>query len=389
MMQTGTHGRTDEQTCVCPFPSCSIVRYAPQRRDVRTGIWDGEVFFSLLLFLPHLLLRLPLFLCLSVLQRGAFHSSHPSLSFLTLSSLSLSLSRPNCACIHRIKFLNRRYSPSSPSSPPISFPLYPAPPSTQMKERESDLENGNSDELYMELSQTLGVILPEQPHQPADQQQHFHRPTGGLSIVTQSPNPSGGSGVGRGGAAGYGQSYHNDQGHARQISGNSGYHPPGQPVYGQVNETQSTSFNPSQYAGSSTSHSTYRGQEGHGVGAGFYDEKHYPYHNDDTHSMRSRRPDQLQQRDLDKAKAERMEKRSKKSKRLPKDDDDKNSKCPTCWVAFSRMVTCCFPGPLLTLMGKHVRLHSNRTRGIGTNFQCFFINMRPVLYFSSLFRETY
>lgn len=238
---------------------------------------------------------------------------------------------------------------------------------------EPDIENGNSDELYMELSQTLGVTLPVQSHQPADQQQHFHRPSGGLSIVTQSPNPSGGGSLGRGGATGYGQSYHNGYGHTRQISGNNGYRPPGQPIYGQVNETQSSYYNPSQYAGSSTSNSTYRGQEGHGVGtgagAGYYDEKHYPQHTDDTHSMRSRRPDQLQQRDLDKAKAERMEKRSKKSKRLPKDEDDKNTKCPTCWVAFSRMVTCCFPGPLLTLMGKFVCLHSSRIRGIRTRLR--------------------
>ncbi|KAG0057821.1 Chitin synthase, class 3 [Gryganskiella cystojenkinii] len=221
-----------------------------------------------------------------------------------------------------------------------------------MKERETDLENGSSDELYKELSQTLGVTLPQQvmmssspsltdQHQQAQQPQHYQRQSGGLSIVTQSPGGS----IGRGAGAGYGQSYYNGQGHSRQVSGSNGYHPPGQLIYG--HDTQ-TYYNPSQYAGSSTSHSTYRGQEGRD----YYDnEKH---HHDDGHSVRSRhRPDQLQQRDLDKAKAERMEKRSKKTRKLSKRDEDEDSKYPSFWVTFSRMVTCCFPGPLLTLMGKH------------------------------------
>ncbi|KAI8596496.1 chitin synthase-domain-containing protein [Dissophora ornata] len=44
-----------------------------------------------------------------------------------------------------------------------------------------------------------------------------------------------------------------------------------------------------------------------------------------------------------------MERRKKHRK--PASDSDEHRKCPSCWVAFSRMVTCCFPPPLLVLLG--------------------------------------
>ncbi|KAF9324413.1 Chitin synthase, class 3 [Linnemannia elongata] len=203
-----------------------------------------------------------------------------------------------------------------------------------MKERESDLENGNSDELYSELSRQLGVQLPQNgsyPNQPEPSHySHSHRHGGGLSIVTHtSPAINGGANNHH---YGYGQSYHNTHGH--------GYHPPGDSIY---SHQRNLSNNPP--GGQSHSHnsSVHRGQ-------GLYDEKHYD-DNHDGQSLRNRRPDQLQQRDLDQAKAERMLKRQK-SKKRPKEDKEEESKFPSCWVIFSRMVTCCFPSPLLALMGK-------------------------------------
>lgn len=217
-----------------------------------------------------------------------------------------------------------------------------------MKEREPDLENGNSDDLYLELSQTLGVHLPQEnvlhaPQAPYDQSDPSHHPPqhgrhgGGLSIVTQSPNTGNwrgdgaGAGVGGGDHYGYGQSYHNGQGQDR-----AGYHPPAQPIYGQTNN---------QYygGGRSNNSSMYHGHDTHNEEKNYYNDYH-----GDSHSVRSRRPEQLRQRDLDKAKAERMEKR----KKVPKADNEEPSRCPSIWVAFSRMVTCCFPPPLLHLMGK-------------------------------------
>ncbi|KAF8945102.1 Chitin synthase, class 3 [Haplosporangium gracile] len=202
-----------------------------------------------------------------------------------------------------------------------------------MKERKSDLENGNSDELYSELSRQLGVQLPQNSGYPNQLEPshypHGHRHGSGLSIVTQS-SPAIYGGVNH--QYGYGQSYHSAHGH--------GYHPPGEPIYGQ--QHNSSNNLPGGYSHSNNS-SMYRGE-------GMYDEKHYD-DNHDGHSLRNRRPDQLQQRDLDQAKAERMHKRQK-SKRRPKEDKDEESKFPSCWVIFSRIVTCCFPSPLLALMGK-------------------------------------
>lgn len=172
-----------------------------------------------------------------------------------------------------------------------------------MKEKEYDLEYGNSDDLYSELSQTLGVSLPQANarQQPNNSQEpafghygsshpHNHRNGAGLTIVTQ-------------------------------------------PQYGGVGVSYSHKDNGPYEAEESYSH-----------------EK--PDHDEhDSHSVRTRRPEQLQQRDLDRAKAERMKKR-KKHRKLSGDDDDKRSQCPSVWTAFSRMVTCCFPPPLLVLLGK-------------------------------------
>ncbi|KAF9310156.1 Chitin synthase, class 3 [Podila horticola] len=217
-----------------------------------------------------------------------------------------------------------------------------------MKEREPDLENGNSDDLYMELSQTLGVHLPQDnlhlPQAHHDQRNPSNHPPhgrhgSGLSIVTQSPNTGSwrgdgaGTGVGSGDHYGYGQSYHNGQGQDR-----AGYHPPAQPIYSQNNN---------QYYGRvrSNNNSIYRGYDTYEGEKNYYND-----HHGDSHSVRSRRPEQLRQRDLDRAKAERMEKRKKKASKA---DNKEPSRYPSTWVAFSRMVTCCFPPPLLHLMGKH------------------------------------
>lgn len=202
-----------------------------------------------------------------------------------------------------------------------------------MKEREFDLENGNSDELYSELSRQLGVQIPQNhgyPNQPEPSHySHGHRNGGGLSIVTQASPAANGS---ANNLYGFGQSYHNAHGHDVRLPGDS------------ISDHQrNPSNNPLGGHARSNSSSVHRG---HGV----YDEKHYD-DNYDGQSLRNRRPDQLQQRDLDQGKAERMLKRQK-SKKLPKKDEDEESKFPTCWVIFSRMVTCCFPSPLLALMGE-------------------------------------
>ncbi|KAF9425390.1 Chitin synthase, class 3 [Podila epigama] len=219
-----------------------------------------------------------------------------------------------------------------------------------MKEKEPDLENGNSDDLYMELSQTLGVHLPQnnsnnnvQPSEPqhggtpqAPPVSHSSNRHGrGLSIITQSPNRAGGVGghhVQQQHQPGYGESYYNGQSQAH-----SEYNPPGQPTYGHNNQQ------PSYRRVDNNRTNDYHDEE-----KGYHD----TYYNDpqDSHSMRNRRPEQLRQRDLDHAKAERMEKRKKKASKSAKDEP---SRCPSVWVAFSRMVTCCFPPPLLQLMGKH------------------------------------
>ncbi|KAF9150239.1 Chitin synthase, class 3 [Linnemannia schmuckeri] len=202
-----------------------------------------------------------------------------------------------------------------------------------MKERAADLENGNSDELYSELSRQLGVQLPQNsgyPNQPEPSHySHGHRHGSGLSIVTQS-SPAINGDANR--QYGNSQSYHNVHGH--------GYHPPGEPIY---DHQRNPSNNPPGDYSYSNNSSVHREEA-------MYDEKHYDDHQN-GHSLRNRRPDQLQQRDLDQAKAERMLKRQK-SKRRPKEDKDEESKFPSCWVVFSRMVTCCFPSPLLALMGK-------------------------------------
>ncbi|KAF9949750.1 Chitin synthase, class 3 [Mortierella alpina] len=209
-----------------------------------------------------------------------------------------------------------------------------------MKERDADLENGNSDDLYTELSQTLGVQLPQgntssEPYQPTTQPpsnprlyQHSHRNSGGLSIVT-SPNIGAAAGVG-------GRSNQYDYLNA-PIQDQP--RPPGQSVY-RSNDRMPSQM---QQGGFSRSYSS-------SIHAG-YDEHN---RSRDSPSTRSRRPDQLQQRDLDKAKAERMEKR-KKTRKLSKNEDEEASKYPTVWVAFSRMVTCCFPPPLLVLLGKQTK----------------------------------
>ncbi|KAG0375497.1 Chitin synthase, class 3 [Mortierella sp. AD032] len=197
------------------------------------------------------------------------------------------------------------------------------------------MENGNSDELYSELSRQLGVQLPQNggypnQHEPSHHA-HGHRNGGGLSIVTQaSPHINGGGG---GHQYSYSQSYHNAYGH--------GYHPNGEPNHGHQRNPSNNLHGGYNHSNNSSVH---RGQT-------VYDEKHYDDDNYDGQSLKNRRPDQLQQRDLDHAKAERMLKR-KKSKKLPKNDKDEDSKIPSCWVIFSRMVTCCFPSPLLALMGK-------------------------------------
>ncbi|KAG0319864.1 Chitin synthase, class 3 [Dissophora globulifera] len=173
-----------------------------------------------------------------------------------------------------------------------------------MKNKELDLENGNSDDLYSELSHALGVNLP-QGNSPPGQQQHGNHNGGGLAIVTPSFAQHGGA-SGAGGARGY--DYSNAEG--------------------------------------------YYNADAYGAGAGNYNEKyhsHHQSHDSDSQSLRHRRPDQLQQYDLDKAKIERMEKRKKHKK--PVADKSDSGKCPSCWVAFSRMVTCCVPPPLLVLCG--------------------------------------
>lgn len=201
--------------------------------------------------------------------------------------------------------------------------------------------------MYMELSQTLGVHLPQDnlhlPQAHHDQRNPSNHPPhgrhgSGLSIVTQSPNTGSwrgdgaGTGVGSGDHYGYGQSYHNGQGQDR-----AGYHPPAQPIYSQNNN---------QYYGRvrSNNNSIYRGYDTYEGEKNYYND-----HHGDSHSVRSRRPEQLRQRDLDRAKAERMEKRKKKASKA---DNKEPSRYPSTWVAFSRMVTCCFPPPLLHLMGK-------------------------------------
>ncbi|KAF9438961.1 Chitin synthase, class 3 [Entomortierella beljakovae] len=174
-----------------------------------------------------------------------------------------------------------------------------------MKGKGLDLENGNSDDLYSELSQTLGVQLPQQNNSQSDrlqEPQHVNRNGGGLTIVTQSSNGNGG----HYGGVGHGQHNYADQGRSYQST--------------------------KKYPGSIRSDRSSI-QEDH-----------------DSPTLRNRRPDQLQQRDLDRSKAERMEKR-KKHRKIPKDDGDEHSTCPTFWIAFSRVVTCCFPPPLLVLMG--------------------------------------
>jgi len=207
-----------------------------------------------------------------------------------------------------------------------------------MKERDADLENGNSDDLYTELSQTLGVQLPQgntrsEPYQPTTQPpsnprlyQHSHRNSGGLSIVT-SPNIGAAAGVG-------GRSNQYDYLNA---PAQDQPRPPGQNVY--RSNDRMPSQTQTQQGGLSRSYSSslYAGYDEHDRSR-------------DSPGTRSRRPDQLQQRDLDKAKAERMEKR-KKTRKLSKNEDEEASKYPTVWVAFSRMVTCCFPPPLLVLLG--------------------------------------
>ncbi|KAF9114173.1 Chitin synthase, class 3 [Mortierella sp. AM989] len=177
-----------------------------------------------------------------------------------------------------------------------------------MKGKGLDLEGGNSDDLYSELSQTLGVPLPHENNKQSNHLQQAipsHR-NGGLAIVTQSPNINNN----RHGRVGHGQHNYNGQSHGHQHT--------------------------KHYAASTGSNrsSVYGGGNDH-----------------DSPSIRNRRPDQLQQRDLDRAKAERMEKR-KKNRKLSKDDGEEHRRCPTFWVAFSRMVTCCFPPPLLVLLGK-------------------------------------
>ncbi|KAF9198989.1 Chitin synthase, class 3 [Haplosporangium sp. Z 27] len=182
----------------------------------------------------------------------------------------------------------------------------------KMKEKGLDLEGGNSDELYSELSHTLGVHLPQGNNQQSNHQQyptdtlHGHRNGGELTIVTQSPNVNNG----RQGGVGHGQLNYSDTSY--------GYH-------SKEHYAKSTGSN----------HSSI-----YGVGNEY-----------DSFSARYRRPDQYQQRDLGRAKAERMERR-KKIRKASKYEDEEHRRCPTFWVAFSRVVTCCFPSPLLALMGK-------------------------------------
>jgi hypothetical protein len=167
-----------------------------------------------------------------------------------------------------------------------------------MKEKDFDLENGNSDDLYSELSQTLGVSLPQGNRHQSNELHHgsSHRNGAGLTIVTQPQH---------GGPRHNGGNFHYDD------------------SYFGTEEPQ------------------------------LY-EKHDDDHDQhDGHSIRNRRPEQLQQRDLEKDKAERMKKR-KKHRKLSGNDDDGRSQCPSVWTAFSRMVTCCFPPPLLVFLGKDV-----------------------------------
>ncbi|KAF9905313.1 Chitin synthase, class 3 [Lobosporangium transversale] len=188
-----------------------------------------------------------------------------------------------------------------------------------MKEKEFDLENGSSDDLYSELSQTLGVRLP----QPQPVHHHGHRNNGGLTIVTQPPGIN--RHANRNGSIEQSlqQSYHNH--HRRynhdNIQPSSEKYPRDSVVAGLVHDDRDNKIN--------DSHDT-----------------------NNQHTVRKRRPDQLQQHDLDKAKAERMEKRKKHNK-ASRDGGEEPSRCPSVWVAFSRMVTCCFPPPLLVLLGKH------------------------------------
>ncbi|KAF9959214.1 Chitin synthase, class 3 [Modicella reniformis] len=190
-----------------------------------------------------------------------------------------------------------------------------------MKERENDLENGNSDDLYSELSQTLGVSLPQGnvrqppgnlqesvPARHGSSHAHGHRNGTGPTIAIQPSERQGGQIYSQESQPQYARSAYSNNDTVYE----SNQHPTGEPhVHKHVHEKM-----------------------------GY-----------DGHSMRNRRPEQLQQRDLDKTKAERMEKR-KKHRKLSDNDNDKRSQCPSVWVAFSRMVTCCFPPPLLVLLGK-------------------------------------
>lgn len=183
-----------------------------------------------------------------------------------------------------------------------------------MKE-EFDLENGNSDELYSELSQALGVSIPQVnvPYQSSNLQES-------ASIRHGSPF-----------------------------------------TYNQRNGSGLTIVTQPQNGGSTNSHNKDIQHETSQCGTG----EQYPHEKQDqdqydSHSIRNRRPEQLQQRDLDKAKAERMEKR-KRHRRLSQDDNDKHCQCPSIWTAFSRMVTCCFPPPLLVLLGKGLAICSQVT----------------------------
>ncbi|KAG0257226.1 Chitin synthase, class 3 [Mortierella polycephala] len=164
--------------------------------------------------------------------------------------------------------------------------------SNMMKEREPDLETGSSDDLYSELSQTLGVHLPRNEPHPHRQQalgdpqppalvhhtQQGRRNGNGLSIVTQSSRAGVGAGLGvRNNEHGWGSGVYTNPGY--DIHDNS--------------RTSSQTFYPvSNRSNSSSIHKETENADDH-----------------DSSSIRNRRPDQLQQRDLDKAKANRMEKR--------------------------------------------------------------------------------
>ncbi|KAF9187505.1 Chitin synthase, class 3 [Haplosporangium sp. Z 767] len=206
-----------------------------------------------------------------------------------------------------------------------------------MKDREPDLETGNSDDLYSELSQTLGVHLPQNelhlrhqqppgaPRPPArvHHTQHGHRNDSRLSIVTQ-PSQAG---------VGVGLGVRNCE-HER---GPGEYTSPEYAIQDNSRTSSRTFYTVSNRSDGSSIHKETENADDH-----------------DSSSIRNRRPDQLQQRDLDKAKANRMKKR-KKGRKLHKDQKDDTSRCPSIWVAFSRMVTCCFPPPLLVLLGKQTK----------------------------------